>query len=201
MHRFEREVLRRRLDALSSWAHLAFGVLLLERAVPNFFRFEAETEARGGAMLRGAQAKLWGLLEGNNAAAPFVGITAKACEFFAPDTELYSSPYTSSALDAISIACNVLDYADSERAELLVEAASLRRDSIDMFLQRVDPSAVDFEMRLLTHPLMQEELGLQEADLAFLDKWQSKGEQAWSAVLGRSVDLGYSNLRMIPPRQ
>src|SRR5882757_5074359 len=125
MHRFEPEVLRRRLDALSNWAQLAFGVLLLERAVPNFFRFEAETGARGGAMLRGVQAKLWGLLEGNNAAAPFVGVTAKACEFFAPNTELYSSPYTSSALDAISIACNMLDYTESGRTELLVEAASL----------------------------------------------------------------------------
>jgi uncharacterized protein YjaG (DUF416 family) len=200
MHRFEPEILRRRLGALSRWANLAFGVFLVERAVPNFFRFEAETGARGGAMLRGVQAKLWGLLEGNNAAAPFVGITAKSCECFAPDTELWDSPYTSAALDAISIACNVLDYADSERTELLVEAASLRRDSVDMFLQRVervDPSAVDFEMRLLTHPLMQEELGYQEADLAFLDK----GDQVWSAVLGRSIDLGYSNLRMMRSRQ
>lgn len=193
IHRFEPEVLRRRLDALSSWARLAFGVLLLERAVPNFLRFEAETGAGGGAMLRGVQAKLWGLLEGNNAAAPYVGITAKACEFFAPDTALYSSPYTSSALDAITIACNVLDYAASGRTELLVEAASLRRDSVDMFLQRaerIDLTASDFETRLLSHPLMQKELGLQDADLTFLEEGRSKGSEAWSAVLGRAIDLG-----------
>ncbi len=167
--------------------------------MPNFLWFAAETGAPGGAVLRGAHAKLWGLLEGRSAAEPFASVTAKACEIFAPDSELYSSLYTSSALDAITIACHVLDYADLNRTDLLVEAARLRRDSVDLFLQRteqIDPTASDFEARLLTHPLMQEEHGFQDADLTFLEKWRSRGSEAWPAVLGRSIELGYSELRM-----
>jgi len=203
-HGFDPVALQRRLEGLPSWGRLAFGTLLLERAVPNFLRFEAETGAPGGAVLRGAQAKLWERLEGNTVAAAFDSITAKACEFFAPDTEHYKSLYTSSALDAVTIACNVLDYADSGRTELLVDSAGLRRDSVDMFLQlteRAHVSAEELEVRLLSHPLMQEELGSQEADLVFLEKWQFKGEQGWAAVLGRSIDLGYSNFRMISSRR
>jgi len=154
-------------------------------------------------MLRGVQAKLWGLLEGNDAAAPFLRVSAKTCEVFAPDTERYDSLYTSSALDAVTIACNVLDYADSHQINLLVDAASMRVDSVDMFLQlsyRMNPSDADFERQLLVHPLMQEELGRQDDDLSFLEKLRSTGADAWHMVLGRSAELGYSNLRMIPPR-
>jgi uncharacterized protein YjaG (DUF416 family) len=203
VHRFDPIALKRRLEGLQSRARLAFGALLLDRAVPNFLQFEAETGAAGGAMLRGAQAKVWGLLEGNNAVAPFLGVTARSCEFFAPDTEQYASLYTSSALDAVTIACNVLDYVNSDRVDLLLDSASLRRDSIDVFLQLaegIDASGSDFEMRLLTHSLMQEELGFQEADLTFLKEWQSKGDQAWHLVLKRSIDNGYSTLRMLPSR-
>jgi uncharacterized protein YjaG (DUF416 family) len=185
-------------------SRLAFGILLLDRALPNFLCFAAETGAAGGAMLRGAQAKLWGLLEGNNAEAPFFGITAKGCEIFAPDTELYGSLYTSSALDAVMIARNVLDFADLGRTELLVEAADLRIDSVDMFVQRteqMDPAAADFEAQLLSHRLTQEELGFQDADLTFLVEWGRKGDHAWSAVLSRSVELGYSNFRMLSARE
>ena len=199
VYRFDPVALKRRLEGLQKQGRLAFGVLLLERAVPNFFRFEAETGAAGGAMVRGAQAKSWGEFEGNNASALFLGITAKALELFAPDTERYTSLYTSSALDAVSIACNLLTYVESGRIELLVESASLRRDTLDIFLQRaerMDASAVDLESRLLRHPLMQEELGFQEADLAFLEKMETENDRAWPSVLARSIELGYSSFRM-----
>jgi uncharacterized protein YjaG (DUF416 family) len=201
LYRFEPVTLKGRLDAIPRLARLAFGVLLLERAIPNFLRFEAETGAPGGGVLRGVQAKLWALLEGSNAVTPFLDITAKECENLAPDTERYSSLYTSSALDAVTIACNVLDFVDSDLVELLVESAGLRRDSVDMFLQRakrMEPFAADFEVRLLTDPLMQEELGFQEADLTFLTHCCSEGDRWWPTVLRRSIDLGYSNLRMLP---
>ena len=198
MRHFEPVALARALDALPSWACLAFGALLLERALPNFLRFEAETGASGGGMLRGAQAKVWDLLEGNDAAS-FRGITAKSCEVFAPDTEQHSSLYTSPALDAVSIACNLLDYADSPRTDLLVDSASLRRDTIYLFVQkalRLAPSAPDLEMRLLAHPLMQEELGFQQADLELLRRLAPDGRQSWPAVLERSITLGYASFRM-----
>jgi uncharacterized protein YjaG (DUF416 family) len=199
---FDPESLSRRLERLSVRAQLAFGILLLERATPNFFRFQAETGAEDGGMIRGAQAKLWSLLERSDGGKLFTGITADACGRCAPDTEQYDSLYTSAALDAVSIACNVLDYAKLEKTELLVEAASLRRDSIDMFLQfveKIEPNDSDFEARLLTHHLMQEELHFQEADLIFMEKWPFTETEAWSTVLGRSIELGYSSLRMITP--
>jgi len=194
---FEPTDLEGRLRALSPEARIAFGALNLERALPNFFGFAADTGAPGGAILRGALAKVWGVLEGVDPAV-FAGMTASACEPYAPNTEDSASVYTSAALDAVTIACNVLEYLESPRTRLLVESASLRCDTIDLFLQHVLPlevSSPDFEVRLLEHPLMQEELGFQQADLAFLGKSGPHGPR-WHSVLGRSLELGYSNLRM-----
>jgi uncharacterized protein YjaG (DUF416 family) len=190
--------LTRRLGELPERGRLAFGALLLERSLPNFFRFACETGAPGGAMLRAAQAKIWGLLE-EAKAKPFRDVTSSACESFAPDTEERNSLYTSSALDAVTIACNVLDYLESGQTTLLVESNALRRDSIDMFLQlssKVDSDAADFETQLLHHPLMQEEFGFQRADLDAIQQCGRKSDRIWSAALRRAIDFGYSSLRM-----
>lgn len=200
-YRFDAVDLKRRLLDLPNSERLAFAALVLDRALPNFLRFESETGVAGGAMLRGAQAKVWGLVEGNDAASPFFGLNSKACELFAPDSESHKSLYTSSALDAVSITCNILDYVESKRVDLLVESASLLRDSVDMFIQLggyVDSSTLDLETRLLNHPLMQEELGFQNADLQFLEHCHLKNTPIWPRVLRRSVEFGYSNLRMLP---
>ena len=75
---FEPTALERRLRELPPVARIAFGVLTLERALPDFFRFQVETEAPGGDVMRGALAKVWGLLEGAEAAGAFAGITVGA---------------------------------------------------------------------------------------------------------------------------
>jgi len=189
-YQFDPVVLEQRLSELESWKRLAFGVLLLERAAPSFFRFEYETGARGGAILRGTLAKAWGLLEGSTTV--FAGLAARDCEIFIPDTEHYTSIYTSSALDGMTIACNLLDYIDSGKTSFLIESASLRRDTVDMFLQltgQITSTSDDFEARLLAHPLMQEELGFQSEDLAFLASVSFQQEIGWPAVLKRSIDL------------
>src|SRR5258707_3418958 len=120
--------LTRRLGELPERGRLAFGALLLERSLPNFFRFAYETGAPGGAMLRGAHAKIWCTLE-EATAKPFRDFTSRACESYAPDTERHSSLYRSSALDAVTIACNLLDYAESGQTSLLLDSTALRRDS------------------------------------------------------------------------
>jgi uncharacterized protein YjaG (DUF416 family) len=200
-YQFDPERLTQRLGDLIGPARLAFAALLLDRAIPNFFRFEYETGAPGGAVLRGAQAKVWALVEGSAATSIFKNLNSKACEAYAPDSERFESLYTSSALDAVSIACNVLDYILSEEIELLVDSASARRDSVDMYLQlseSVDSSAPDFEAQVVSHPLMQEELGFQDADLQFLEHCQRTKAPIWPDVLRRSVELRYSELRMTP---
>jgi uncharacterized protein YjaG (DUF416 family) len=193
----------RRINSLPNWGQLAFGVLLLERAMPNYLCFEAETGSGGGAMLRAVSAKIWGILERSPVSNVFSSITSTSCEQISPDTEKFSSSYTSSALDAVVIACNLLDYAHAPQVNLLVEAAGLRRDSIDLFLQqeqRMESSDPEIEMRLLHYPLMQEELGLQRADLEFLSELAPVGERGWLKVLKRSLDLEYSTLRMTRKR-
>jgi uncharacterized protein YjaG (DUF416 family) len=198
-HRFEPAALERRLGALSPQGRIAFGVLLLERALPNFLQFSIETGAPGGAVLRGALARLWDVLEGEaGRGGRFPEVTATTCESIGPDTEDFSSLYTSAALDAVGIACNVLAYWESQEIGLLVESASLRRDTIDMFLQNtlnINTSSPDFEERLLTHPLMQEELGFQQADLACLTR-SGPHESLWQSVLQKSLEQGYGSLRM-----
>ena len=105
---FESNTLASQLRLLSQWKQLAYGTFIFERALPNFFQFQCETGALGGATLRAAAAKMWGRLENQSTETHEVSI--KDCEFVIPDTERYRSLYTPSAVDAATIAANVLQF-------------------------------------------------------------------------------------------
>lgn len=188
--KFEAKQIYERLDEMPRWKVLAFACLLLERAVPDFFRFQAETQAPGGGVLRAALSRAWCVLETGDSSY-CVAISASVCDLIAPDTECYSSRYTSAALDATAIASNLLRYIDGGPTSLIVEAASLRRDSIDMQLQfslQLDVTREDFERLILEHPAMQRELQHQDADLIFLNGLGESREATWQEIVSRSVE-------------
>jgi uncharacterized protein YjaG (DUF416 family) len=195
---FSADNLSHGLSKLPAAFCFAFGIQLLERAAPNFYRFQFETGAQGGAMLRAVQSQMWAQVEGSRLQVPLT-ISSAECEESAPDTEQYSSLYTSSALDAISIACNLLEFVESKKIELIVNCASLRRDSLDIFLQitdEVDSDSDDFESELIAHPLMQEELGFQASDLDYCERSVNSGDNVWPGLLERCCSLQYSQFRM-----
>lgn len=90
-----------------------------------------------------------------------------AIEAVTPDTEDFSSAYTSAALDAAVGLLESLAYCVDDELSHCVQVACLCRDSIYMFVQqRDDPddSNVD-ELRIYADPLMLSELRAQQSNI------------------------------------
>ena len=190
------EAIQAQLVLLPRWKVAAFGIFLLERAAPNFYRFQADTGAFGGGVIRGALANAWTFIESGNP-KPCELVTEAACDFIAPDTEAYVSIYTSSALDAAGISSNLLSYIDGGPISLIVKAASLRRDSIDIFLQLIgdtNPASANFESTLSDHPKMQEELCFQDNDILFFNSIHHEQITNWNKVVLYSSNANYLHI-------
>ena len=186
------------MERLNATGRFAFGVCILERALSGFLQFQSETGSVGGGELRAALAHCWSTLENGVAPRdPFV--TLAACENILPDSEDYASAYTSAAIDAINIACNLLAYSQEPKLDLLVDSVHSRRDTFDLYIQNaldLDPADSHFEEKIANHPLMQEELGFMHGDVVFLQEAQQRGVMNFVPILDRAIGLDYRRLRL-----
>jgi len=170
---------------------LAFGICLLERAMPAFFQFQCDTGWVGGGVMRAALARCWAVLEGGPAeVAKFVSIAE--CERVMPDSEArHASDYTSAAIDAVDIACNLLGFIENGDIELIVDSVTAQTDTIDLFVRLSDGSA---------DSLLEEELDLMRDDLEFINAIEADPTVLFPALLKRASDLEYRTLRLKLPR-
>ena len=184
---FDAEKLRRRLNRLPPRHVLTFGVWLLERMLPNFAKFSAETQFEGVSILDEVVTYAWRVIETgdkDSLRAPSVTL----CESILPDTEDFDSLYTSSALDAAVSACNLLLFIEKNQTDLVVEMAGLARDTADLLIQFSSPDwayTKEFDEIVRNHPLMQLELSCQESDIAFLEQWSLDNSEFLEKVLAR----------------
>lgn len=192
------ESIHQRLDGLDGWRLLAFGIMALERALPNFLQFEREANFAGFGVLSAALAKAWLTLERDSMVSR-IGIGSEDCDGVAPEPEGHTSNYVSAALDAANIAANLLEFIRTNDRDRIIEIADLRRDTIDIYVQmacRIDPQQSDFEDTILRHPLMQKELSDQMSDLDFLANCKNEGEVA-GQVAGRVNAMGYRRFSLL----
>jgi uncharacterized protein YjaG (DUF416 family) len=175
---------------LSRAKALAFGICVLERAMSAFIEFQWDTGWGGGAVMRAAIARCWAVLEGGPAEAAHT-VSVAQCERAMPDSEgRHASDYTSAAIDAVDIACNLLTFIENGDIELIVNAVIAQTDTIDLFVRQSDRS---------THSLLKEELDLMRADLAFISALDIDETMLFPAVLKRVSVLDYRALRLKLP--
>lgn len=196
---FDPGAIRVRLGKLSGTKRLAFGIFLLERALPNYFKFQIDVGVTGGGQLRAALAQCWTALEsGLGRHASF--ITVAACETYMPDTEVpYSSLYTSAALDAVNMACSLLAFIDGQDVSDLMEMVTARYDTFYLFIcQNTDANGSPApDQEVLLHPLTQQELSYVYGDLDFLESLPGEElDVLLAASLQRVSGKGYQQLRL-----
>lgn len=159
------------LQAMKPPQRLAFGIFLFERALPWFLKWQSDTNTGGGGDLRAALASCWARLEDTTGTSkPFVAV--EDCERWLPETEGSASLYTSPAIDAVDIACNLVEYLGSGDVGLLIASATSRRDTIDLYIQNttsLNSNAPSFETDILSHPLMQAEFKLMYEEISLLE--------------------------------
>jgi uncharacterized protein YjaG (DUF416 family) len=189
---FDITVIQAGLKTLDEPRRIAFGTLLLERAITSFFQFQVESGAPGGAVLRAALAQCWAAVESRGTdSEKFVSV--EACETVMPDSEDYKSPYTSAAIDAVNISCCLLDYLEDRRLSSIIEAIQARWDTLYLFI--LNKTDIDSD-QVLKHPLMQEELCFVYDDVDFLNGLVELEEPLHTVLLKRIDKYGYRNHRL-----
>lgn len=170
---FDPELLAEELEGLSKERRVAFCVACCQRMLQNYEKFSRMENWGRRHVLTTALEEVWSFLEGNPLAKERIDELARECEGAAPDTEEFSSLYTSSALDAASALVETLRCCEDGDPRHGVIVGGAARDSVDMYVQmrdQLDPGAVTLEETILRDPLMQRELEKQRADLATLKK-------------------------------
>ncbi len=159
------------LDVLSQMAahqSLTFGAACCERMLPNYNVFVSEAGWRDSEPLQNALDVAWAACAGKVTSNVDLRKMLSQCEECAPDSEDFTSLYTTSAQDAVFAVCCLLDFLLDGDVACIVRIARLATDSVDLIVQEregMDPRDPVREHKILEHPLMQQELVRQRRDL------------------------------------
>lgn len=180
---------------------IAFTASCCERLLPNYQAFVVMEQWGDFSLLRKALNEVWKVLEGENLSSDYLLDLSRQCENVAPDTEDFSSVFTSAALDAASGVALALQCCIDGGASKAAEVGSLARDTIDMYIQVrdcLDYSDPAFEEKIQNDPLMLAELGKQAADLKALASMSELTSEFLENLRRSSESLGLqSQLRGI----
>ncbi len=190
--RFSESDLEGRLRPLDAALTLAFGAACGERLLPCYRKFNEEAGWGNEAQLRTGLDLIWRRALGRDEVSDDeVSQALAACEAVAPDSEEFTSLYTSSAQDAVFAICALLDYLLESELGKVVLAARYPTDSIDLLVQELEgmeAGNVDLEASILASPLMQQELRRQRRDLEALASAEgSDGASLWERAMRESI--------------
>jgi uncharacterized protein YjaG (DUF416 family) len=174
---FAKLQLGREIEQLTKGKQLFFSLLLCERMAPALNKFATET-GFDNSIYRTCLETAWLYLDQNRSSSNY-GEMAERCFDKAPDTEVFTHPLTSAALNAaLSIAATIALLADDD-VNHVMEAASLARDTAALYAQAIEttqPHSLDFG-EIMKHPLVQRELRQQAEDLEFLEAFPANVSQ------------------------
>ncbi|WP_437727729.1 DUF416 family protein [Sorangium sp. So ce861] len=156
------------MSRMATHQQLAFGAACCERMLPNYQTFMREVGWGDVAPLREALDTVWVACESGCVAHAQLRKMLSICEECAPNSEDFTSIYTSSAQDAVFAICSLLDFVLDGDVARVVSAARFSIDSVDLIVQEreaMDPRDPLRERKILEHPLMQQELLRQRRDL------------------------------------
>lgn len=165
---FDQDDVLRQLKRMPFSSALAFMLSCAERLYPNYLAFVRHHEWGDADSLRESLDLGWAALGGGTVDGDKLDDLRSRCQDAEPETEDFDSVYVSPALDAASVAGMLLDFLKERDVTVVAEAASLCRDTVDMYaqeLESMDANAPDLEARILAHPLMQRELARQRSDI------------------------------------
>lgn len=176
---FDASALRRRIDRIGRKGQLAFMLSCAERLAANYDAFSRHHGWGDPTVLQQALDLGWRCLAGEEIESSDIISCLKRCDAVTPNTEEFDSEYVSSGLDAAVCCMLVLEFLLDNDCQKVVEAASLARDTVDMYVQGAEdihPHDPDLESRILQHPLMQRELKRQREDLDLIESSDLSGD-------------------------
>ncbi|MGD1025790.1 MAG: DUF416 family protein [Candidatus Sulfotelmatobacter sp.] len=154
------------IASLSPKRQLAFALLAFERMLPSLIAFSKDTGFDDSCYLRSKDAAWTALQDGAVDQA-----LNEACMRSAPDTEEFSHPLTSYALNAALVMSDIVEFTLDEKVDHIAYILTLVGDSLHLYLSSLEPSVVsspEKDRRIARHPLMEQEQRREEEDIKFL---------------------------------
>ena len=163
--------LHQKLTKLTFWKQQLFLLTLCQRLLPGYNAFLMQANLNDRSILLRLLEKAWNTLEAGINQKDF-SEDARLAEQVAPDTAEYDSILVSTALDATIATSLLMRSFTKANTTLIVEGATLVRDSIDMYVQElenINPQSPELESMIENHPLMQLELKTQNKEIDFIE--------------------------------
>jgi uncharacterized protein len=176
------------LSALSRAKQLAFALLVFERMLPCLSVFSKDTGLDDSYCLQ-ARESAWKALEGKESGSR--QSLSEACLKNAPDTEDYSHELTSSALNTALAMRDILEFAMGGPTDLIVDVATLAKDSIYLYLTSLETAVVssaEQDERIASHPLMRQEMLREAEDIRYLVTLSDRFDNAMITALRARVE-------------
>jgi uncharacterized protein YjaG (DUF416 family) len=161
------------IAGLSKRKRLAFALACAERLYPNYLAFVRDYDWRGPQSLRKVLDSVWrSVREASAHSCPTAELLSEL-ESVEPETEDFSTPLVSAALDAVAAAELVLRLAEIDDVAVASQVASLCLDTVQMYARAIEPmnpTSPGFLNTLLSHHLVQDEIRWIHRDLGFLSE-------------------------------
>lgn len=182
--------LRSALSHLSKSRCAAFAAACSERLFPNYIRFSLEERWGDPEVLRRALDDVWRVARGGNVVRDRLESLFDACVAVTPDTEDFTSPRVSPALDAAGAIQSAVRCCIDGEPRAAAVAGALARDTVYMYLDTSLAGGESPVLNIEVHPLFVAELARQEEDLQLLSASdipdQAIADSLYTRSLGRS---------------
>lgn len=167
---FESNDLERQLDSMFILCRLALALSCCERLIPNYVVFSHAVDWGRPEILRMAVDQVWASLHTGSYDLDKITGLIEECNQVVPDTNDFTHPYTSAALDAGTAVVATLECCLDGNSEHVMDVISFSRDTIDMFVRARHSleSGVQSDEVVATHPFMTTELRRLSEDVEML---------------------------------
>jgi uncharacterized protein len=198
MRIFDANSLRSRLARLSANSRIVFAAACCERLLPNYVLFVKSASWGDSTVLREALDYIWHTVTSGNIDRGHVEELLERCDAIVPDSEAFSSDFTSAAIDAGAAIMETLKTLLDDSIDHIIDTASFCRDTVDMFIQIRDGldfnNDPEFEEKIARDPLMQYELERQALVLEQLERHHELDSSIVDNIRDKSWNDGVGSL-------
>ncbi len=196
---FDENSLLFKLRPLSYPQKTLFTLSCCERLYPNYEVFFEKHNWGDHELLRNSLDLIWSLFEENKRLKK-TNTLLKDIDKICPDTEEFNSIYVSPALDSAVSIILLIEFIINGSTKKIVEAASLARDTVDMYVQvteNIQPDNPNLEKMILEHPLMQKELIRQRETIEILSKPNISISEQYRIIKNKWYKISKSNIDLV----
>ncbi|UYQ91178.1 YjaG family protein [Chitinophaga horti] len=185
------------LKGLGYHKQLAFAYLACERLYPNYVHFSNKNAFGDPAILKEAIQFVRAAVLAKNINQTQRERLLHIVNEHTPLPEDFGTALASAALDATSVIFHTLDFMSDQNAASLEDISNAATDSVHIYIQEnlsLNFQSPDFENIILQHPLMLQEVHIQEGIITYLSKIGEVEEDDLETLMAMQDKEGKGNL-------